>query len=239
VGHVTKEGTIAGPKILEHMVDTVLYFEGDKMLPYRMLRAIKNRFGPVDEIGLFQMTREGLVSAEPSLFFISEREEASSGTTLFPYITGSRPLLIEVQALTPKTVFPIPKKLSVGYDVNRLFILTAVMEKTLGLPFSDRDVYVNVTGGIKVNEPGVDLAVAAAILSSYKNLSWRDTAFFGEIGLTGEVRRVVNMELRVKECERLKVKKVLCPRGLDKSTGVELLPTRNIRELADYLSQVG
>ncbi len=236
VGHVTKEGAIAGPKVLEHMVDTVLYFEGDKMLPYRMLRAIKNRFGPVDEIGLFQMTREGLVSAEPSLFFMSEREEASSGTTLFPYVTGSRPLLIEVQALTPKTVFPIPKKLSVGYDVNRLFILAAVMEKILGLPFADRDIYVNVTGGIKVNEPGIDLAVAAAILSGYKNVSWRDTAFFGEIGLTGEVRRVVNMELRARECERLKITRVLCPRGLDKSTGIELLPIRNIRELSGYLA---
>jgi len=235
IGHVTKEGAIAGPKILEHMVDTVLYFEGDRMLPYRMLRAIKNRYGPVDEIGLFQMTKEGLVSAEPSLFFISEREEASSGTTLFPYITGSRPLLIEVQAVTPKTLFPIPKKLSVGYDVNRLFILVAVMEKTLGLPFSDRDVYVNVTGGIKVNEPGIDLAVAAAILSSYKNVSWRDAAFFGEVGLTGEVRRVVNMELRVKECDRLKVGKVVCPRGMEKSPGIELLPIRNIRELATHL----
>jgi DNA repair protein RadA/Sms len=235
VGHVTKEGAIAGPKILEHMVDTVLYFEGDKMLPYRMLRAIKNRYGPVDEIGLFQMTKEGLVSAEPSLFFMSEREEASSGTTLFPYITGSRPLLVEVQAVTPKTVFPIPKKLSVGYDVNRLFILVAVMEKTLGLPFSDRDVYVNVTGGIKVNEPGIDLAVAASILSSYKNVSWREAAFFGEVGLTGEVRRVVNMELRVKECDRLKVRKVICPRGMEKFPGVELLPIRNIRELAAHL----
>jgi len=115
----------------------------------------------------------------------------------------------------------------------------AVMEKSLGLPFHDRDVYVNVTGGIKVSEPGIDLAVAAAILSSYKNQSWRDAAFFGEVGLTGEVRRIVNMELRVKECERLKVKKVLCPRGLDKSTGVDLLPTRNIRELAEYLAQAG
>jgi DNA repair protein RadA/Sms len=235
VGHVTKEGAIAGPKILEHMVDTVLYFEGDKMLPYRMLRAIKNRYGPVDEIGLFQMTKEGLVSAEPSLFFMSEREEASSGTTLFPYITGSRPLIVEVQAVTPKTVFPIPKKLSVGYDVNRLFILVAVMEKTLGLPFSDRDVYVNVTGGIKVNEPGVDLAVAASILSSYKNVSWREAAFFGEVGLTGEVRRVVNMELRVKECDRLKVRKVICPRGMEKFPGVELFPIRNIRELGAHL----
>jgi DNA repair protein RadA/Sms len=235
VGHVTKEGAIAGPKILEHMVDTVLYFEGDRMLPYRMLRAIKNRYGPVDEIGLFQMTKEGLVSAEPSLFFMSEREEASSGTTLFPYITGSRPLIVEVQAVTPKTVFPIPKKLSVGYDVNRLFILVAVMEKTLGLPFSDRDVYVNVTGGIKVNEPGVDLAVAASILSSYKNVSWREAAFFGEVGLTGEVRRVVNMELRVKECDRLKVRKVICPRGMEKFPGVELLPIRNIRELGAHL----
>jgi DNA repair protein RadA/Sms len=119
--------------------------------------------------------------------------------------------------------------------VNRLFILVAVMEKTLGLPFSDRDVYVNVTGGIKVNEPGIDLAVAASILSSYKNVSWREAAFFGEVGLTGEVRRVVNMELRVKECDRLKVRKVICPRGMEKFPGVELLPIRNIRELAAHL----
>ncbi|HAR95061.1 MAG TPA: DNA repair protein RadA, partial [Deltaproteobacteria bacterium] len=162
IGHVTKEGAIAGPKILEHMVDTVLYFEGDKTLPYRMIRVIKNRYGPVDEIGLFQMRREGLVSVEPSLFFLSERDKDSSGSSLYPAITGSRPLLLEVQALTPKTGFSMPKKLGVGYDMNRLFIMTAVIEKVIGLPFFDRDVYVNVTGGIKVSEPGIDLSVVAA-----------------------------------------------------------------------------
>jgi len=236
VGHVTKEGAIAGPKILEHMVDTVLYFEGDKTLPYRMLRAIKNRYGPVDEIGLFQMTREGLVSAEPSLFFMSERVEGSSGTTLFPYITGSRPLIVEVQSVAPKTFFPIPKKLSVGYDVNRLFILAAVMEKSLGLTLSDRDIYVNVTGGIKVAEPAVDLAVAAAILSGVKNIGWQETAFVGEVGLTGEVRRVISMELRLRECERLKIKRVFCPRGLEGSSGMEVICVRSVRELAQYLT---
>jgi DNA repair protein RadA/Sms len=235
IGHVTKEGTIAGPKLLEHMVDTVLYFEGDRMLPYRMLRAIKNRFGPIDEIGMFQMRKEGLVSVEPSLFFMSEREEASAGSTLFPCITGSRPLILEVQAITPKTSFSLPRKLSIGYDANRLIILIAVIEKVLGLPFFDRDVYVNVTGGIKVSEPGIDLAVAASVLSSFKDVSWQRTAFFGEIGLTGEVRKVVSMDARLKECERLGVQRVFCPKGVEPPTGIEVVPLRNIRELFSHL----
>jgi DNA repair protein RadA/Sms len=217
------------------MVDTVLYFEGDRMLPYRMLRAIKNRFGPIDEIGMFQMRKEGLVSVEPSLFFMSEREEASAGSTLFPCITGSRPLILEVQAITPKTSFSLPRKLSIGYDANRLIILIAVIEKVLSLPFFDRDVYVNITGGIKVNEPGVDLAVAASVLSSFKDVSWQRTAFFGEIGLTGEVRKVVNMEARLKECERLGVQRVFCPKGVEPVTGIEVVPLRNIRELFGHL----
>jgi DNA repair protein RadA/Sms len=235
IGHVTKEGTIAGPKLLEHMVDTVLYFEGDRMLPYRLLRAIKNRFGPIDEIGMFQMRKEGLVSVEPSLFFMSEREEASAGSTLFPCITGSRPLILEVQAITPKTSFSLPRKLSIGYDANRLIILIAVIEKVLSLPFFDRDVYVNITGGIKVNEPGVDLAVAASVLSSFKDVSWQRTAFFGEIGLTGEVRKVVSMDARLKECERLGVQRVFCPKGVEPVTGIEVVPLRNIRELFGHL----
>lgn len=235
IGHVTKEGTIAGPKLLEHMVDTVLYFEGDRMLPYRMLRAIKNRFGPIDEIGMFQMRKEGLVSVEPSLFFMSEREEASAGSTLFPCITGSRPLILEVQAITPKTSFSLPRKLSIGYDANRLIILIAVIEKVLSLPFFDRDVYVNITGGIKVNEPGVDLAVAASVLSSFKDVSWQRTAFFGEIGLTGEVRKVISMDARLKECERLGVQRVFCPKGVEPVTGIEVVPLRNIRELFGHL----
>jgi DNA repair protein RadA/Sms len=239
VGHVTKEGAIAGPKILEHMVDTVLYFEGDRMLPYRMLRAIKNRYGPVDELGLFEMKKEGLMSVEPSLFFLSERSQVGSGSTLFPYVTGSRPLLIEVQAICPKTSFSFPKKLSIGYDVNKLFILVAVLEKSLGLPFFDRDIYVNVTGGIKVTEPGVDLSIAASVLSSRQDAGWGDAAFFGEIGLTGEVRRIVNTEMRVKECERLRLKKIFCPRGVEAVPGAEVVQIRHVKELYSYLLEKG
>ncbi len=238
IGHVTKEGSIAGPKILEHMVDTVLYFEGDKMLPYRMLRAIKNRYGPVDEVGIFQMRKEGLVSVEnPSEFFVSERGEIAQGSTLFPYVTGSRPIVLEVQAITPKTNFSIPKRLSLGYDMNRLFILIAVMEKVLGKPFFERDVYVNVTGGMKVTEPAIDLAVASSILSSYRDVNMgKDTAFFGEIGLTGEVRKIVNMEARVKECERLGIKRVFCPRGVEKVRGLETVVLKTIGDLYHHIS---
>ncbi len=239
IGHVTKEGTIAGPKILEHMVDTVLYFEGDKTMPYRMLRAIKNRYGPVDEIGLFQMNQDGLASVEPSLYFLSERKEAGPGSTLFPHVTGSRPLVIEIQALCPKTSFSFPKKLSIGYDVNRLFILVAVLEKSLGLPFFDRDVYVNVTGGIKVGEPGIDLAIAASMFSSYKDQSWGEAAFFGEVGLTGEIRRVVSMEMRLRECERLHVKKVFCPPlgAQSIADGIEVVPVKHVKELYGLLKE--
>ena len=237
IGHVTKEGAIAGPKILEHMVDTVLYFEGDKMLPYRMLRAMKNRYGPVDEVGIFQMKKEGLISVEnPSQFFVSERGDIGSGSTLFPYITGSRPIILEVQAVTPRTNFSIPKRLSLGYDVNRLFILIAVIEKAIGKPFFDRDVYVNVTGGMKVNEPAVDLSVAASILSSFKDVAiGQDTALFGEVGLTGEIRKIVYMDMRIRECERLGIKRVFCPKGVEKVSGLEIIPLKNVRELYEHL----
>jgi DNA repair protein RadA/Sms len=233
VGHVTKEGVIAGPKILEHLVDTVLYFEGDKMLPYRMVRAIKNRFGPVDEVGIFQMRKEGLISVEnPSEFFVSERSNMGSGSSLFPCITGSRPILLEVQAITPKTTFSMPKRLSIGYDMNRLFILIAVLEKTTGKSFFDRDIYVNVTGGMRVSEPAVDLAVAASILSSYHNISMgHDTALFGEVGLTGEVRKTANTDGRLKECARLGVKHVFCPKGGEGDYGMDISSLKNLREL--------
>jgi DNA repair protein RadA/Sms len=238
IGHVTKEGTIAGPKILEHLVDTVLYFEGDKMLPYRMLRATKNRFGPVDEVGIFQMKKEGLVSVEnPSEFFVSERGDMGSGSTLFPYVTGSRPILLEVQAITQKTNFSIPKRLSLGYDVNRLFILIAVLEKMLGKPFFDRDVYVNVTGGMRVADPAIDLAVAAAVLSSYRDLTiGQDSALFGEIGLTGEIRKVVNMDMRLKECERAGIKRIFCPKGVEKGGKEELFLLKNVKDLYEHIT---
>ncbi len=219
IGHVTKEGVIAGPKILEHMVDTVLYFEGDKMLPYRLLRTIKNRYGAVEEVGIFQMAGNGLISVEnPSQFFMSQRGDIGEGSSLFPYITGSRPIILEVQAITQKTNFSMPRRLSLGYDVNRLFILISVIEKAIGKPFFDRDIYVNVTGGMKVNEPGIDLPVAASILSSFKETTLgRDTAFFGEIGLTGEIRKIVNMDLRIKECQRIGIKHVFCPADISHS----------------------
>ncbi len=237
IGHVTKEGAIAGPKILEHLVDTVLYFEGDKMLPYRMLRTIKNRFGPVDEVGIFQMRREGLISVEnPSEFFVSERGDIGSGSSLFPYITGSRPIILEVQAITPKTSFSMPRRLSLGYDINRLFILIAVIEKALNAPFLDRDVYINVTGGMKVNEPAIDLAIAASVISSHRDKPiGKNTALFGEIGLTGEIRKIVHAEMRLKECERLGIKRVLCPAGVEHGAGIEIIPLRNVKELYNYL----
>lgn len=233
IGHVTKEGVIAGPKVLEHMVDTVLYFEGDKMLPYRILRTIKNRYGAIEEVGIFQMTKEGLVSVEnPSQFFISQRGDIGEGSSLFPCITGSRPIVLEVQAITQKTNFSIPRRLSLGYDVNRLFILISVIEKTVGKPFFDRDIYVNVTGGIKVGEPGIDLSVAASVLSSYREATLgQDSAFFGEVGLTGEIRKVVNMDLRIKECQRIGIKRIFCPRGVEHSDGIEIVTVRNLKEL--------
>ncbi len=239
IGHVTKEGAIAGPKILEHTVDTVLYFEGDKMLPYRMLRAIKNRFGPVDEVGIFQMTKDGLASVEnPSEFFVSERNDIAPGSTLFPYMSGSRPILLEVQAITQKTNFSIPRRLSLGYDVNRLYILLSVVEKAIGKSLFDRDVYVNITGGMKVNEPAADLGVAASMLSSYKDKNiGRNAAFFGEVGLTGEIRKIVYMDQRIRECARLGIQKVFCPRGIEGYEGIEIIPLRNVRELYEKIAE--
>jgi len=240
IGHVTKEGVIAGPKILEHMVDTVLYFEGDKMLPYRLLRTIKNRYGAVEEVGIFQMAGNGLISVEnPSQFFMSQRGEIGEGSSLFPYITGSRPILLEVQAITQKTNFSMPRRLSLGYDVNRLFILISVIEKAIGKPLFDRDIYVNVTGGMKVNEPGIDLPVAASIISSFKETALgRDTAFFGEIGLTGEIRKIVNMDLRIKECQRIGIKRIFCPAdGSHDIAGITIINITNIKELSRKISK--
>ncbi len=238
IGHVTKEGAIAGPKILEHTVDTVLYFEGDKMLPYRMLRAIKNRFGPVDEVGIFQMTKDGLESVEnPSQFFMSERDDIAPGSALFPYMSGSRPIILEVQAITQKTNFSMPRRLSLGYDANRLYILISVIEKAIGKSLFDRDIYVNITGGMKVNEPAVDLCVAASLLSSYKDINiGKNAAFFGEIGLTGEIRKVVYMDQRIKECARLGIRKIFCPKGVEGIDGIEVIPLRNLREFYERIT---
>ena len=239
IGHVTKEGAIAGPKILEHMVDTVLYFEGDKTLPYRMLRAMKNRYGSVDEVGIFQMLKEGLVSVEnASQFFVSERGDMGIGSTLFPHVTGSRPIILEVQAITPKTNFAMPRRLSLGYDMNRLFILIAVIEKVLGKTLFDRDIYVNVTSGMKVSETAIDLPVAASILSSFLDINvGQDTALLGEVGLTGEIRRIAGIDARVKECERLGITRIFCPRGAEEVKDMEIIPLKNLKDLYNHLTR--
>ena len=204
VGHVTKEGTIAGPKVLEHIVDAVFQFEGDKGYNLRVFKSLKNRFGSTGELAVFKMTERGLVEVpNPSEFFLSERPVGKPGSVIFAGIEGSRPLLLEVQALVTRAVFSTPQRRAKGIDANRLSIIVAVIEKELGYPLRNFDVFVNVVGGVKVEEPAIDLPVAAAIISSYLARPVKeDLVLFGEIGLTGEVRRVKLEELREKEAKK-------------------------------------
>jgi DNA repair protein RadA/Sms len=204
VGHVTKEGNIAGPKVLEHIVDAVFQFEGDRGYNFRVFRSLKNRFGSTGELAVFEMTEKGLVEVpNPSEFFLSERPVGKSGSVIFAGIEGSRPILLEVQALVTRAVFTTPQRRAKGIDSNRLSIIVAVIEKELGYPLRNFDVFVNVVGGVKINEPAVDLPVAAAIISSYLDRPIKENlVLFGEIGLTGEVRRVRLEELRQKEAEK-------------------------------------
>jgi len=213
VGHVTKEGTIAGPRVLEHMVDTVLYFEGERGHQFRILRGVKNRFGPTDEIGVFEMTEQGLVEVpNPSALFLAERQGEVSGATVFAGIEGSRPMLVEIQALVAPSPLGTPRRAVVGWDGNRLAMVMAVLEARCGLQFSGNDIYLNVAGGLRVSEPAADLAVAAALASS---ISGRpvpaDMVVFGEIGLSGEVRPVGQMDARLKEAEKLGFTAALLP----------------------------
>ncbi|RUM43717.1 MAG: DNA repair protein RadA [Desulfurobacterium sp.] len=204
VGHVTKEGNIAGPKVLEHIVDAVFQFEGDRGYNHRVFRSLKNRFGSTGEIAVFEMTEKGLVEVpNPSEFFLSERPVGKAGSVIFAGIEGSRPILLEVQALVTRAVFTTPQRRAKGIDSNRLSIIVAVIEKELGYPLRNFDVFVNVVGGVKVNEPAVDLPVATAIISSYLDKPVKENlALFGEVGLTGEVRRVRLEELRQREAEK-------------------------------------
>ena len=190
VGHVTKEGTVAGPRVLEHMVDTVLYFEGDRHASYRILRGVKNRFGSTNEIGVFEMRKEGLVEVEnPSEFMLSGKPENASGSVVACAMEGTRPMLMEIQALVCKSNFGMPRRTAAGIDYNRVNLLMAVLEKRVGLPLSGYDAYVNIAGGIRMNEPAVDLGIIMAVASSYKNRPVsEDTIVFGEVGLSGEVR---------------------------------------------------
>jgi DNA repair protein RadA/Sms len=215
VGHVTKEGAIAGPRVLEHMVDTVLYFEGERGHPFRILRGVKNRFGPTDEIGVFDMTERGLEEVKnPSALFLADRQDGVAGAAVFAGIEGSRPMLVEIQALVAPSAYGTPRRAVVGWDSNRLAMLLAVLEARGGLDLSGRDVYLNVAGGLRIGEPAADLAVAAAIVSSLTGVPVTgSTVLFGEVGLSGEVRAVGRPDARLKEAAKLGFHHAIAPKG--------------------------
>ena len=236
VGHVTKEGTVAGPKLLEHMVDTVLYIEGDKSATYRILRGVKNRFGSTNEVGVFEMQEKGLVEVRnPSEYMLAGKPESEPGSVVTASIEGTRPILVEVQALVATTNFNLPRRTAAGTDFNRVNLLMAVLEKRLGLVMADKDAYVNVAGGMRINEPAIDLAIVMAIMSSYKNRTLDSkTLVFGEIGLTGEIRAVNLAEQRVSEAEKMGFKTCILPKGNIKNikkANIELIGVSSIHEL--------
>lgn len=240
VGHVTKEGTVAGPRVLEHMVDTVLYFEGDKMALYRILRAVKNRFGSTNEIGVFEMKHQGLIEVtNPSEYMLDGRPEGEAGSVVSSTMEGTRPLLIEAQALVCKTSFQLPRRTAVGTDYNRINLLMAVMEKRMNLRLGECDAYVNVAGGIRIVEPALDLAIVAALFSSYKNKAFSDkTLIFGEVGLTGEVRAVGQAQGRVSEAEKMGYDFCILPKpnlGGIQTKKMKLYGIQNIRELFELI----
>ena len=230
VGHVTKDGQIAGPRVIEHMVDTVLYFEGERGHQFRILRAVKNRFGPADEIGVFEMTGKGLAEVlNPSALFLSERDEPAPGSVVFAGIEGTRPVLVEFQALVAPTPHSQPRRTVVGWDGGRLAMILAVLESRCGIPFSGLDVYLNVAGGLKVTEPAADLAVAAALLSAREDVAIpSDTVVFGEISLSGALRPVGQSENRLKEARKLGFSKAIAPTrskiSSDDGSGVRQMP---------------
>jgi DNA repair protein RadA/Sms len=238
VGHVNKDGNIAGPKVLEHIVDTVLYFEGERNYSYRILRAAKNRFGSTNEIGVFEMTEMGLSQIEsPSMALLSGRPTNVSGTCVTCMIEGSRPILAEIQGLATTSGFGNPRRMSTGFDYNRMAMLIAILEKRAGYFFSNMDCYLNIVGGLRADEPASDLAVAVALISSLKDaIIDSETIVFGEIGLAGEIRMVNNCEQRIKESERLGFKRCIIPRQnmkkLNKAsfTDIEVIGVRNVRE---------
>ncbi len=244
VGHVTKEGTVAGPRMLEHMVDTVLYFEGDSSAVYRILRAVKNRFGSTNEIGVFEMAGNGLLEVQnPSKYMLEGKPEDEPGSVVTPVMEGTRPILVEVQALVCQTNFNMPRRTAVGVDYNRVNLLMAVMEKRMGISLAGCDAYVNVAGGMKVSEPGIDLAIVLALLSSYKNRALDSkTIVFGEVGLTGEIRSISMTAQRIKEAEKMGYQTCILPcsraarlTAEQTRTSLRLLEVGSIRELAEVL----
>lgn len=240
-GHVTKEGSIAGPRTLEHIVDTVLYFEGDRHHNHRIIRATKNRFGAANEIAVFEMTGSGLVPVgNPSELFLKERPEGASGSVVTACMEGTRPMLVEIQALVSGTKFGTGRRMTQGFDHNRTSLLIAVMEKRLEYQFAADDVFVNVAGGIDVNEPAADLGVIAAIASSFRNLAVdAETAVFGEVGLTGEIRGVLQAQARAREAQALGFKKLIIPasnkKGLEKMLGVRVIGVGTLEEAIEQL----
>lgn len=239
VGHVTKEGTVAGPRVLEHMVDTVLYFEGDRHASYRLLRGVKNRFGSTNEIGVFEMRQTGLVEVEnPSEYMLSGKPENASGSVVACSMEGTRPILIEIQALVCKSGFGMPRRTAAGTDYNRVNLLMAVLEKRIGLPLSEYDAYVNIAGGIKMNEPAIDLGIVVAIISSYKNRAVDEkTVVFGEVGLSGEIRAVSMPEQRVLEAKKLGFESCIIPQvSMDMVKGVKGIKIYGVRTINDVMN---
>ncbi|HEX8368871.1 MAG TPA: DNA repair protein RadA [Pyrinomonadaceae bacterium] len=241
IGHVTKEGSIAGPKALEHIVDTVLYFEGDRHHNHRIIRATKNRFGAANEIGVFEMTGEGLIAVgNPSEVFLQERPEGASGSVVTVCMEGTRPMLVEIQALVSGSKYGTGRRMAQGFDQNRTALLIAVLEKRLGFHLMGDDVFINIAGGLEVDEPAADLGVIAAIASSYRNLPIpADVAVFGEVGLTGEVRGALQAQVRAREAQTLGFKKLILPAtnktGLEKLLGTRVVGVRNLDEALDEL----
>jgi DNA repair protein RadA/Sms len=213
VGHVTKEGAIAGPRVLEHMVDVVLYLEGDRFHQYRLLRGVKNRFGSTNEVGVFEMGSEGMQEvSNPSAAFLAERNSDSSGTAIAVTLEGTRPILVEVQALTSSTAFGLPRRTANGIDLNRLLLLTAVLTKRVGMALSNQDIYINIVGGLKISEPAVDLAVAVAVASSFREVQVNpEVVLVGEVGLSGELRSASQLERRLSEAAKLGFKRAIHP----------------------------
>ena len=236
VGHVTKDGNVAGPRVLEHMVDTVLYFEGDRHASYRILRGVKNRFGSTNEIGVFEMQTEGLVEVKnPSEYMLNGRPEGASGSAVACSMEGTRPILIEIQALVCHSNFGIPRRTAAGCDFNRVNLLMAVLEKRARINLSTSDAYVNIAGGIKMNEPAIDLGITLAVVSSYKDqVIDEKTVVFGEVGLSGEVRAVSMAEQRVLEAKKLGFERVIlpavCMKSVEKIGGIALIPVENIQD---------
>ncbi len=237
VGHVTKAGAIAGPKVLEHIVDTVLYLEGDRFHAYRLLRSVKNRFGATSEVAVFEMGGQGLIEiANPSEAFLAERLPNAAGSTIAVTLEGTRPLLVEIQALASTTSFGLPRRRANGVDFNRLLLLVAVLNKRVGLRLSDQDIFVNVVGGLKINEPAADLAIATAIASSFKGVPVvADMAIVGEIGLSGELRTVSQLSKRLNEAAKLGFKRCLIPKPFRRqeeipSDGIEIIGVRSLQE---------